>query len=166
MNNPMTSHQVSVAGEAYAACLFAQAGCDVLIQYGANQPGYDFVAQLGEHSVRVSVKATQLNGWGLIGRYKKGRTYHEAAEEWFNNQAPNLLFAFISFYNVEIGGCPRGYLASAREVANHHNAQRNGHGLTSLVEDYTPVRGLGAKTRIRIPQDWLFSAKRLQSFLK
>jgi len=68
----MTSHQVSVAAEAFAACLFAQAGCDVLIQYGANQPDYDFVAMRNSKAARISVKGTQTNGWGLIQNYKKG----------------------------------------------------------------------------------------------
>ena len=39
----MTSYHVAVAAEAFAAGLFAQAGCDISIQYGANQPEYDLI---------------------------------------------------------------------------------------------------------------------------
>ena len=94
----MTSHQVSVAGEAFAACLFAQAGCDVLIQYGANQPTYDFVAMRDSNAARISVKATQLKGWGLIQRYKKGRNYHDAADAWLLDQPVDIVFCLVSFY--------------------------------------------------------------------
>jgi hypothetical protein len=40
----MEAFHVGVAAEAFAAGLLAQAGCDVLVQYGANQPEYDLVA--------------------------------------------------------------------------------------------------------------------------
>jgi|TARA_B100001971_G_C17796869_1_gene337375 hypothetical protein len=34
---------VGVAAEAFAAGLLAYAECDVSVQYGANQPGYDLI---------------------------------------------------------------------------------------------------------------------------
>ena len=43
----MTPRQCAIAAEAYAASLLAQAGYDVLVQYGANQPHYDLVANNG-----------------------------------------------------------------------------------------------------------------------
>jgi len=147
----MTPHQVSVAGEAFAACLFAQVGCDVLIQYGANQPDYDFVALLKEKSIRISVKATQLNGWGLIQSYKKGRTYHEAAEAWAKDQPDGLIFALVSFHQVPIGGAPRCYIASAFEISEHHKSARHGAGHTTLYEDNTPTKGVGKDARYKIP---------------
>jgi hypothetical protein len=42
----MRQYHVGVAAEAFAAGLFAQAGCDVLVQYGANQPLYDRINTL------------------------------------------------------------------------------------------------------------------------
>ena len=39
----MKQFHVAIAAEAFAAGLFAQAGCDVLVQYGANQPHYDLM---------------------------------------------------------------------------------------------------------------------------
>ena len=44
----MTPRQCEIAAEAYAASLLAQAGYDVLVQYGANQPHYDLVANNGD----------------------------------------------------------------------------------------------------------------------
>jgi len=43
-------YPVGVAAEAFAAGLLApdQAGCDVSVQYGANQPEYDLIAVKGE----------------------------------------------------------------------------------------------------------------------
>jgi hypothetical protein len=41
MLKSMRQYHVGVAAEAFAAGLFAQAGCDVLVQYGADRPLYD-----------------------------------------------------------------------------------------------------------------------------
>jgi hypothetical protein len=41
MAKSMVLYHVGVAAEAFAAALFAQAGCDVSVQCGANQPQYD-----------------------------------------------------------------------------------------------------------------------------
>ena len=43
----MNPYHVKVAAEAFAAGLFAQAGCDVLVQYGADQPKYDLIVSRG-----------------------------------------------------------------------------------------------------------------------
>ena len=162
----MTSHQVSVAGEAFAACLFAQVGCDVLIQYGANQPDYDFVAMRDAKAMRISVKATQLEGWGLIQSYKRGRNYHEAADAWLKCQSSDIIFCLVTFFNVPVGGAPRCYLATPAEVAAHHKTARHGQGHTTLYEDHTPLRGVGKGHRYCIPERWRFSLLRVGQILK
>ena len=162
----MTPHQVSVAGEAFAACLFAQADCDVLVQYGANQPEYDFVAMFGSISRRISVKGSQHPGWGLIQNYKKGRTYHEAAEAWLSDQSSDIVFCLVTFSKVPLGGAPRCYLATPREIANHLKTARNGIGHTILYEDHSPKKGVGKGFRYRIPEHWVFSVKRVKQIMK
>ncbi|MDP2367870.1 hypothetical protein [Rhodoferax sp.] len=42
----MRQYHVGIAAEAFAAAVFAQSGCDVLVQYGANQPGYDLMVSI------------------------------------------------------------------------------------------------------------------------
>lgn len=158
----MTPHQVSVAGEAFAACLFAQVGADVLIQYGANQPDYDFVALVDAKALRVSVKATQREGWGLIQSYKRGRTYHQAADDWAADQPKDVIFALVSFWRVAVGEAPRCYIATPAELAEHHKSARNGAGHTTLYEDKTPVRGIGKHARYQIPAAWRFSEWRIK----
>ena len=162
----MTTHQVSVAAEAFAACLFAQAGCDVLIQYGANQPDYDFVAMRNSKSVRISVKGSQTTGWGLIQRYKKGRGYHEAADAWLRDQPKDVVFCLVAFNKVHDYSPPRCYLASAREIAKHHKSARFGAGHTTIWEDETPSRGIGKGHRYMIPDEWKFSPKRVDEILR
>jgi hypothetical protein len=61
----MDSYHVKVAAEAFAAAIFAQAGCDVLVQYGADQPSYDLVTSKDDRLLKVSVKGSQDGGWGL-----------------------------------------------------------------------------------------------------
>jgi hypothetical protein len=162
----MTTHQVSVAAEAFAACLFAQAGCDVLIQYGANQPDYDFVAMRKSKAARISVKGTQWAGWGLIQNYKKGRSYHEASTAWFRDQPKDVVFCLVTFGKVTGYDFPRCYLARAREIAKHHNSARGGAGHTTLYEDSTPTKGIGKGHRYKIPDEWKFSLKRVNEILR
>jgi hypothetical protein len=67
----MRQYHVGVATEAFAAGLFAHAGCDVLVQYGANQPEYDLMITRAGQAFSVSVKGSQDGGWGLIQSYKR-----------------------------------------------------------------------------------------------
>ena len=66
----MTSRQCEIAAESFAASLFARAGYDVLVQYGANQPHYDLVAVKGERMLLISVKGSQSGVWMLATRGK------------------------------------------------------------------------------------------------
>jgi hypothetical protein len=43
MASRLSPFHVGVAAEAFAAGMFAQAGYDVSVQYGANQPEYDLL---------------------------------------------------------------------------------------------------------------------------
>ena len=58
----MTPRQCEIAAESYTACLLAQSGFDVLVQYGANQPHYDLVAVKDKRIVPISVKGSQDGG--------------------------------------------------------------------------------------------------------
>jgi hypothetical protein len=64
----MNYHQVSVAAESFTAALFAWAGFDISVQYGANQPEYDLVVVKGD-------KMRKVSGWrlGVNSRFKKGK---------------------------------------------------------------------------------------------
>ena len=77
-----SSYQIGLAAEAFAAGLFAHAGCEVLVQYGANQPLYDFVAVRGRGYLKVSVKGSQDGGWGLLQSFVQQADYHRAADLW------------------------------------------------------------------------------------
>src|SRR5205809_535956 len=65
LTRTMNSFQVSVAAEAIAAAQFARCGCDVSVQYGANQPEYDLLVARGERLLKISVKGSQDGSWGL-----------------------------------------------------------------------------------------------------
>lgn len=56
MKKTMTSRQCEVAAEAYTASLLARSGYDVLVQYGANQPDYDLMADQDGRKSPISVK--------------------------------------------------------------------------------------------------------------
>ncbi len=163
----MTPFQVGVAAEAFATGVLAQAGCDVLVQYGANQPGYDLVADKDNRLLRVSVKGSQNGAWGLVqGHKKEGLSYHEAIDSWLRSQKEGVLFCFVQFEGVALGGCPKIYLASSNEVAELMKSCRRGAGDTVVYEDHKYVRGALTGTRDRIPEDWKLTVERIDRYLK
>ena len=164
---PLTKYQVGVAAEAFAACLLSQSGCDVSIQYGANQPGYDLTASKCGRVLHVSVKGSQDGGWGLSQRFKNsGTSYLDAAELWCAAQAAHLTFCFVQFQRVAVGGLPRAYLATPREVAEQLKCSRGGSGNTILYEDHRGVRGAGKDFQNKIPTHWLATMERVDELLR
>jgi hypothetical protein len=157
----MKSYHVAIAAEAFAAGLFAQLGHNVLVQYGANQPGYDLSIEKDHKSIHVSVKGSQDGAWGLAQNYKnKERTYHEAIDKWVDKNN-NLVFCFVQFLGVEFGGCPKVYIAKTIEVAYCLKEARNGIGDTVLYENYSFLMKGGARTTSAIPEKWKISEKRV-----
>ncbi|MFZ3059563.1 MAG: hypothetical protein WA102_07455 [Candidatus Methanoperedens sp.] len=162
----MSQYQVSVAAEAFATMLFAQVGLDVSVQYGANQPEYDLIVAKGDQLFKVSVKGSQNGGWGLIQSYKKGRTYHEAIDNWaHHHKSKNVVYCLIQFKGVQLGDSPRAYLATVLEIAEQLKTQRSGHGYTSLKENYHWARGVAKGGKDLIPSSWKFSETRAHNLL-
>lgn len=157
----MTSRQCEIAAESYAACLLAQAGYDVLVQYGANQPYYDLVANKDKRFLPISVKGSQDGGWMLAVRYKKeDSSYHDAIDNWLASQRDDVIFLFVQFIHVSIGDAPRVYIARSAEIANHMKSQCHGRGHGALQEDYQRDHP-NSKYDHKVPQAWLFSQKRI-----
>lgn len=167
----MKQFHVGVAAEAFAAGLLSQCDCDVLVQYGANQPVYDLVATKDGQSMKVSVKGSQLGEWGLTQGHFKGALknkdfdYADAIAEWADKH-PGIVLCFVTFKGVALGQCPRVYLATVKEVAGALNTARNGNGDSVLRENHTYVRGIAAGTTDKIPDHWRFSVARVDSLLK
>ncbi len=69
-----------------------------LVQYGANQPHYDLVANKGDTFLPISVKGSQDGGWALAVKYKnEDVSYHEAIEAWLHAQRDDVIFVFVQF---------------------------------------------------------------------
>jgi Holliday junction resolvase-like predicted endonuclease len=157
----MTPRQCEIAAESYAACLLAQAGYDVLVQYGANQPHYDLVANKDKRFLPISVKGSQDGGWMLSVRYKKENlSYHEAIDKWLASQRDDVIFLFVQFIHVSIGDAPRVYIASPQEIAMHLKTQCHGRGHGALQEDYQRDHP-GSKYNHKIPREWVFTQERI-----
>jgi Holliday junction resolvase-like predicted endonuclease len=165
--NKMTQYHVAVAAEAFAAGLFARQGCDVSVQYGANQPGYDLIIARGGRLLRVSVKGSQDGSWGLTQSYKnKDSTYHAAVDCWLSRQPPATLFCLVQFYCVEATQMPRVYLAWPYEIAQVLKGTSGGRGDTILYEHKVwTARAHCYGTVDRIPDSWQFSEQRLAQVL-
>lgn len=163
----MTPHQVSIAAEAFAASILAQAGYDVLVQYGANQPDYDLVAVSPERIGKISVKGSSDGGWALaISHKKKGEniSYHEALSGWRDRQKEDVLFVFVQYRHVALGEAPRVYVAPLGELHDHMYGQRNGQGHLALFEDYRRDHPKSQFTD-RVPSSWVFSEERLKAVM-
>lgn len=157
----MTPRQCEIAAESYAASLLARAGYDILVQYGANQPNYDLVAEKDGVFLPISVKGSQDGGWMLAVKHKTSdRTYHEAADAWLAAQRKDIVFIFVQFLRVNFDAPPRVYVARPAEIAAHLKTQRAGQGYGSLQEG---VLNIGqSKYNHRIPESWCFSSARLK----
>lgn len=158
---PMTSRQCEIAAESYAACLLAQSGYDVLVQYGANQPQYDLMAVKGGRILPVSVKGSQDGGWMLAVRYvKPGVGYHAAIDKWLAHQRDDLVYVFVQFLGVALGDAPRVYLARPPEIAAQLKLHRAGQGHGSLQEN-SALHAPRGRYADRVPEDWKFSGSRI-----
>ena len=164
----MDAYHVGVAAEAFAAALFAHAGWDVLVQYGANQPEYDLMVAKDGARAKVSVKGSKDGGWVLVASYKRpDRTYHEAIDAWVASHAdPHVLYCFVQFKGVPVGSMPRPYLATIPEVASYLKISCGGHGYTSVREQYTWSRGKAGGSVDSIPASWAMTDTRIEKLLR
>ncbi len=159
----MTSRQCEIAAESFSACVLAQAGFDLLVQYGANQPHYDLVAEKGGLFLPISVKGSQTGGWMLAAKFKEeGVSYHGAIDRWLHSQRPDVVFFLVQFFGVALGEMPRVYVATPTEIATHMKTQCNGRGHGALHENYRGKRPK-AKYDHKIPTEWQFSVTRLNA---
>jgi len=86
------SYHVGIAAEAFAAGMFAHAGFDVSVQYGANQPDYDLIVKREDKFLAISVKGSQDGGWGLTQGYLKNGNYHKAVDDGMRNKERKHFF--------------------------------------------------------------------------
>lgn len=159
----MTPRQCEIAAESYTACLLAQAGYDVLVQYGANQPHYDLIAVKDKRILPISVKGSQDGGWMLAVRYVRvGVNYHAAIDQWLSVQRDDLVYVFVQFIHVPLGQAPRVFVARPPEIATHMKTQCSGRGHGSLQEDYRRDHPRSQYDH-KIPIEWSFSCERIDS---
>lgn len=162
----ISSWHIGISAEAFAAAQFARFGYDVSVQYGANQPEYDLMVHRKENNINrtlnVSVKGSQDGGWGLTQSYKKGRSYHQAIDMWLANHGDKTIFCLVQFEGVDDEQIPKMYLATPEEIAEKMKSSRNGNGDTILYVKHKWIRGEGAGSEQRIPDEWKFTAQRVE----
>lgn len=167
MTTRTTTWQVAIAAEAAVAMLFARAGWNVSVQYGANQPEYDLLVERQGAFLKISVKGSQDGSWGLTQSYLTNAVYQAAAKEWLAQHTPGTIYAFAQFKDVPIDGAPRIYLAGPEEVAAQLRRTARGRGDTILYESKKwTSRAYAAGTTDAIPSCWQFSEVRLAQLLK
>ena len=66
----------------------------------------------------------------------KGRTYHEAVQEWLSRHHKKTIFCLVQFKNVDDSQMPRMYLASPEEIAEVLCREAGGRGDTILYEHH------------------------------
>lgn len=163
----MSSWHVGVAAEAFAAAMFARFGYDVSVQYGANQPEYDLIAVSGDDILKISVKGSQDGSWGLTQSLKKGRTYHEAVQEWLHRHHKKTIFCLVQFKGTASSDMPRMYLASPEEIAEVMCNEAGGRGDTILYEHHEWGASAAAYGTVdQIPKEWLFTEDRAKEMFE
>jgi hypothetical protein len=159
----ITSWQVSVAAESAVAMLLARAGWNVSVQYGANQPEYDLMAEQNGSVLKISVKGSQDGSWGLTQTFLADADYHAAIDVWLARHTTRTVYAFAQFKGTIAIEAPRIYLAKPSEVADQLKRTAKGRGDTILYEKKVwTIRAHAAGTIDEIPSEWKFSAERLQ----
>lgn len=157
----MNSWHVGVAAEAIAAAQFARFTYDVSVQYGADQPEYDLIAVSGDKMLKISVKGSQDGSWGLTQSFKKGRTYHEAVDEWLSRHHKKTIFCMVQFKDVADNQMPRMYLASPDEIADVLRNEAKGRGDTILYENHVwGSKAFAYGTVDKLPEHWIFTKDR------
>ena len=163
----MTSYQVQVAGEAFAAGALAHTGFNVSVQYAANQPEYDLLVEKKERVLKIQVKGSQDGAWGLTQSFMANRDYHGAADQWLKRQGKKTVFMLVQFKNVKPGESPRIYIATPREIVKMLKDSSKGRGETILFEQKEwSKRAHGYGTVDRIPEKWVFSQERMNELFK
>jgi Holliday junction resolvase-like predicted endonuclease len=159
----MEKYHVAIAAEALAAAALARAGYEVSVQYGANQPGYDLVAVKGRRMLKVNVKGSQVGGWALLSGYKKGRTWHGAADAWRKDQPRDVVMFLIEFKDVPPNAMPPMFLAKPAEIARFLKKGRRGRGATCLHISRYYKKGIAKGLIDKIPANWACSNSRIKS---
>lgn len=140
----MTQYQVEVAAEAFVASFLCQAGYDVAMQYGTTQPDWDILATKDNRTLKIQVKGSQDGAWGLFQSHLRNADYHGALATWFQRQLPDIVYVFVQFQGIPVGGAPRCYVARPTEIVAHMKTTRAGHAETILHENHVYARGKGA----------------------
>jgi len=161
----MTSYQVGVSAEGFAAALFARAGFHVSVQYGANQPGYDLIIEREKKSFLISVKGSQDGSWGLTQNFLTEANYHRAIDLWVSKHGGQLIFCLVQFQGKGLAEMPEVYLATCSEIATHLKASSNGTGGTILYTYKMWKTGTKAGLVEQIPASWRFSKLRVDEVL-
>ncbi|WP_354687067.1 hypothetical protein [Cupriavidus necator] len=175
MFREVSSRHIGVAAEAAAAALFARAGSDVSVQYGANQPEYDLIVarplmtghpDRSSDILKVSVKGSKDGGWGLTQSIIRNADYYGAADTWLKRHGARTIFCLVQYKDVPIDGMPRVYLATPREIAGRLKMAAGGRGDTILHERHAwGPRAQAAGTIDEIPQSWRYSVERIDELL-
>jgi hypothetical protein len=160
----MNKHQTAVAAEAFAAGAFAQAGYSVLVQYGANQPGYDLVVSDGYRTMQVSVKGKSDVWWPLATK-EKNKTYQQALDEWVAENR-TFVFCLVQFSGVKTGEMPHMYLATGAEIGQELRTHWFGEVSLSLAEYYAPKRGKYNGKTVTIPPSWRLTENRIREVME
>lgn len=145
------------------AAAMSQAGYDVAMQYGTTQPDWDILATKGERTLKLQVKGSQDGGWGLFQSYIKNTDYHGALKAWLDAQITDIIYVLVQFADVPVGAAPRCYVARPTEILEHMKSTRGGHAYTSLRENYTYTKGLGAGYTDIVPRSWRLSQERIDA---
>jgi hypothetical protein len=166
----MSSWHVSTAAEAIVAAQFARLGCDVSVQYGANQPEYDLMIAVGDSMLKISVKGSSDGGWGLsqsqLIKWRKTNpkgppNYVAAADMWLARHNSRTAMCFVNFRKVPLNGMPRVYLAWPKEVADKLKSAKDGRGDTILFD--LPIRNLANAT---VSPEWDMTPERVKNLLE
>lgn len=163
----MNKYQVGIAAEASVAAALARAGCNILVQYGANQPEFDLIASKGGKNLRISVKGSRDGSWIAAGAFKKSAlTNAETLRIWEKDHDERTIFVFVQFENIPFDKLPLMYMASVHEVAEHLSKTRAGKIDLVLYITRTFKSGVAKDHTDNIPVEWELTENRVDEMFR
>jgi hypothetical protein len=166
----LSSSQISIAAEAFAAAQFALSGFDVLEQAGRARSFFDLAVAKSGGMMKVSVHSSFNGFWDLVDRFLNSTQranitvadYHRAINSWLENQSSRATCCLVQFESIDLHRMPQLYLASPAEVARelHHRIEQ-----LSILD--LASFGLDVVHRLEgLPASWKFTQARIAELME
>lgn len=167
--------QIALSASGIAAAQFARCGLDVTVLSGPERPWHDLVVTRSGNLFKVCVLPSEDGRWDLTQAYQKRALTlgdsmaecHRAIDIWLDKHDTRMVCCLVQFLGVTLDQLPRIYLATPYEIAQKLRQALNRVGEAILWEERKWLSDRDESHIVeKLPEEWLFSAERVQQLLR